>query len=144
MTQMMTMNLTHARRSIQLDPDRKDTYKKYQMEIDKIVAEMEPRMKFQDPGIFEKAHDQIVARHINEIIQDKVQEALNTSSQNAPPPPPPASSSPTFMETMSTPVRSTPQNQPRQVRLSFQEEKYCNDRGLDPKDYYRWKYGGGR
>ncbi len=142
MTQMMTMNLTHARRSIELDPNRSETYKKYRSEIDRMVAEMDPRSKFQDTSIFEKAHDQVVARHIQDIVNDRVQEALKQQTQNQTHiPQANVASSPTFMETMSTPVRGGNTNVSQvKPRLTTQEKEYCDLRGLSYQDYYRWKY----
>jgi hypothetical protein len=81
---IMFQNMQLARKLAALDPDKKDTFALYGAEIDDYVARLPAEAKLYDPDIFAKAHDAVISRHVNEIVERKVREAVKGTT--TPPP----------------------------------------------------------
>lgn len=77
---IMFQNMQLARKLAALDPDKKDTFALYGAEIDDYVARLPPEAKLYDPDIYSKAHDAVISRHVNEIVERKVREAVKGPS----------------------------------------------------------------
>lgn len=69
------------KREIKFDPERKETFEKYKDEIEKEYKSIPNYERFNDSEAFTKAHDRVVSRHLNEIIEARVQEALEANAQ---------------------------------------------------------------
>jgi hypothetical protein len=78
-------NLYHARNNLSLHPDKKETFAKYQDEIDRQVNEWQvqnPSAVATDPKIYEKAYEQVVSHHIDDIVKLRVDQALAAQQSN--------------------------------------------------------------
>ena len=64
------------KRDLRRDPERADTLEKYRDEIEEEYQRIPAYERYQNPYMYEQAHDRVVARHINEIIQARVSAAL--------------------------------------------------------------------
>jgi DNA uptake protein ComE-like DNA-binding protein len=73
-------NINTSRRFLALDAQRAATFKQYEPEVEKEVQAMPLNDKVYDPDVYAKAHDRVVARHMNEIIDAKVKEAVEKLS----------------------------------------------------------------
>lgn len=73
---LMNQNLYHSEKYLTLDPERKDTARTYKAEIKDEVMKMNPVDRLRDPAIYERAHDTVVARHLNEVMEDRVGAAV--------------------------------------------------------------------
>jgi hypothetical protein len=68
--QQMQALQAQSKRLLKLDPSTKDTYTKYEKEIEDRVARLPIQYRF-DPSAYEQAHRQIVFEHQEEIIADR-------------------------------------------------------------------------
>jgi hypothetical protein len=73
---LMSNNMANSRRFLGVDDQRKDTYKQWQSEIEAEVQQMPPQSKLYDPDVYQKAHDRVMSRHLNEIVDMRVKQAL--------------------------------------------------------------------
>jgi len=120
---MMFNNMQLARKLTALDPDKRDTFAMYSAEIDDFVARLPVEQKLYDADVFSKAHDAIISRHVNEIVERKVREAVTkqTGGQTGTRPAP-------FTEAGSAP---RPAGGSRQtVVLSRSEQQWAADHGM--------------
>lgn len=69
-------NLYHSRKYLEIDPEKGDNFKKYQKEIDSVVQKMGNDAKLGDPEVYQKAYQQVMASHIDDIVSDRVKKAL--------------------------------------------------------------------
>ena len=72
----MGKNLQYSRRFCKLDPVTKDSFKKYEAEVDDMVSKMDPRQKFEDEHIYDKALNMVKLNHIDDIISDAKEDAI--------------------------------------------------------------------
>lgn len=86
---IMFQNMQLARKLAALDPDKKDTFALYGAEIDDYVARLPPEAKLYDADVYAKAHDAVISRHVNEIVERKVREAVTKQSGTGRPAPEP-------------------------------------------------------
>jgi predicted RNA-binding Zn ribbon-like protein len=117
---IMASNMQLSRKLAALDPDRRETFVQYQAEIDDFVGRLEPSVKLYDADVYVKAHDAVIARHVNEIIDRKVREA--TSSKPAA-----AAGKPGFSEGGMAPRPSGPR---QTIVLSRKEQDWAFARGM--------------
>jgi hypothetical protein len=122
------------KREIQRDPQRKETYSKYQDEIEQEYQQIPQYQRMTDPDAYAKAHDRVVARHIDEIVQQRVQEAMqNAGAQNTQ-----NTQNTQGREGAKEPIHAEaasnprPQAEPkkRQKRLTNREARWADNRGL--------------
>ena len=66
-----TMEL--AKRVMELDPEKGPIFKKYKSEIDAFIKTLPPNVQM-NPGVYEYAYKEIYARHMNDIIEEKLKE----------------------------------------------------------------------
>jgi len=73
------------------EKDHPDTFKRYEPEIDKLVQQMDRS----DPEVYEKAHDMVLVRHMDEVkvdwkaqIKQELLEEMKGQPQPTPQPPP--------------------------------------------------------
>jgi len=121
---IMFQNMQLSRKLAALDPERKDTFAMYGAEIDDIVAKMSPQEKLYDPDVFVKAHDVVISRHVNEIVDRKVREAV--SGKTAPTGPQPAP----FTERGTAPGPRMSPGAKQTVVLSRSEQAWASSQGL--------------
>jgi hypothetical protein len=127
---LMSNNVRLSRKLVALDPDRADTFRQYSAEVDDYVAQLPPQSKLYDPDVYEKAHDAVIARHVNEIIERKVQEHLSGSSQGngrAVPPPPHTEAGRSGA--------APPPKQKTRIVLSAKEREYIARQGIGKEEY---------
>ncbi len=136
-------NMHWSRRDVERDPDTAETFKKYKVEIEDEVQRVPLGERISDPEVYKKAHDRVVSRHFNEIVDLKVKEAVEKMKPSSAPP----AGSPPFAETKV----NRPPNPPGQkvVRLSRDDWKQLEGMrrkglGMSEKQFYEWKYGGGQ
>jgi hypothetical protein len=116
-----------AKRTIRTDSQRKETYEKYKDEIDVEYSQTPQYERFTDPDAYQKAHDRVVARHINEIIDERVKARLESGGEKPKP-----KQAPSYSEAGYTPVPKTA-SKPRQVRLTTGEQRWAVNSGLTLK-----------
>jgi hypothetical protein len=75
-SQIITNNMAMGRRFLQLDPEKAPNYKTYRDEIENEVNRMPPQEKLQNPDFYDKAYERVMARHIDDIVNQRVQAAL--------------------------------------------------------------------
>jgi hypothetical protein len=129
--QMVNSNLAHSKRFLQVDPGKSSTWQRYGAEIEEEVQGMSYQEKAFDPDIYSKAHDRVIARHMDEILEQKLEERL--AQQQAPATaasekPTPTSEASTYRPAggKSTPVK----------RLTRQEAAAADAKGIPHKQYY--------
>lgn len=91
---LMGNNLANSKRFTELDEGRRETYRQYQSEIEAEVQGLPPQSKLYDPDVYQKAHDRVVSRHMNEIIDARVKQALEKAAPEGTGPGPGPSSGP--------------------------------------------------
>lgn len=122
---IMGANVQMSRKLTALDPDRKDTFAQYQAEIDDMVARLSPEQKLYDIDVYTKAHDAVIARHVNEIIDRKVKEAMGKGS------PQPKPTAPVPFSEQGTAPR--PMGPTKTFVLSRKEQFWAAQHGLSPE-----------
>lgn len=127
-----------ARRDLERDPERAETYKKYRQEIDAEVAK-NPNAIYGDPEHLIKIHDQVTSRHQPEIIESRVSEMveaklreLGVSSEGTPKKAP----NPQFSESGVTPPQQRSKSKPKPKTLTPREDEYRRKIGLNKGDFY--------
>lgn len=131
-------NMQTSRRFLLLDPQRSDTAKQYSSEIDKEVEGMNLNDKAYDIDVYAKAHDRVVARHINDIIDRKVKEATDKLSK-----PQSSSGGLKFTETSNRPAATAARTY-RITKEDLVRIKVMRNKGLDidEQKYARMKLEG--
>ena len=114
-------------KELERDPSRADTYRKYKDEVEKELERMSPQERYANPQAITEAHDRVVARHLNEVMDEQVQKAVEKAmaeyGQQKPQPKPPHS------EVGGTPsVGAAPKR--KQVRLTPREARWADNKGL--------------
>ncbi len=130
---LMLNNLKTSRKFLELDPERKDTYKKYQDAIEQEILKTNPQMRLEDPEIYQKTHDRVMAGHINEIIEAKVKEALELQAKEKKEIE--KKVEPGYTEFSMT---SGPKEKPNYVILTQEEKQKANLLGIPIKEYARY------
>lgn len=128
MQQIASMTQGLARQNMMLDPDLGGTYRRYQGEIDRLVASRQDR--FTNPEVYREVTRNVTGAHINEIIAEAVAK-VQTSAPGVSPPP-------AYSEPQGRPA---PRKGPQQIRLTREEINEAARNGMDPRDYARSKYG---
>jgi hypothetical protein len=124
-TRIMSSNMRLSRKLVALDPQRLETFQQYSAEIDDYVAQLSPQAKLYDADVYEKAHDAVVARHVNEIVERKVAEAIKPKAPAAPAPP--------HTETLKTTAPLSASK--TRIVLTPKEMRYIADHGLTKESY---------
>lgn len=123
------------KRQINNDPQRKDTYEKYRNEIETEYQAIPEWERYQNPDAILKAHDTVVARHINDIIDERIQAALNeqqsTAKENAQ-----TQHAPTYSEPGYTAPPSATTSKRTQPRLTTREAAWADRRGITHNKAY--------
>jgi hypothetical protein len=71
-TQRLNEKEKLSRRMLQLDPEKRETAGRYMSEIDLEVSNMNPYEKLNMDDPYSSAHDRVLARHINDVMDEKV------------------------------------------------------------------------
>jgi len=133
-------NINTSRRFLEYDEKRKATFGRYQGEIEKEVQSLPLNEKAYDEDVYQKAHDRVVARHMDEIINLKVEEAIAKISKKPD-------------EVKKVPFSETQVNRPanktttyRLTQADMNEIQKMRSRGMDidEKTYAVYKYGRGK
>lgn len=119
------------KREISRDPERRETFEKYRKEIEQEFEAIPAYERYSDPQAFERAHDRVVARHLNEIIEARVREALEATKDVEPAKASEASRSSNFNEHGGVGGPGVPKARP-QIRLTTKEAQWAKIRGLTP------------
>lgn len=129
------------KRLLKLDPETAPTYKKYEKEIEAMVASAPPQVRFQ-PNIYQQAYKMIEQQHLSEIIAEKAQTiaqsqieagvaaALEKMGIKAPAGAKPGVSGATFSE-------SSPGNPPKpkqKLYLTTADRQDMLESAMDPSD----------
>lgn len=64
-----------AKKVMELDPEKGPTFKKYKKEIEEFVGQLPAEQRIL-PQVWEYAHTQVAARHIDDIQQEKIDQIL--------------------------------------------------------------------
>jgi hypothetical protein len=129
-------NMYYSRQFLENDETRKDTYNQYKSEIEQEVQRMDPKTKATNPQLYQEVHDRVVSRHLNEIVQQKVQEALKESQPDT------NNTSQTQGPYSEPGVRRVPPKQKKQISvyLTDAEKKHADNIGMSHKEYAKFKY----
>jgi len=79
MEKQVQTNLMVSKRFIESDPNKKDTYFRYQEQIENEVQNMPPNEKYSNSDIYTLAHDRVVARNIGDYknhLKDSIKEEI--------------------------------------------------------------------
>lgn len=129
--QIATGNLQLARRIMELDPEKSPTFKKYANEIDGMVANAPPEIRT-NPMIYEEAYKRVVANHMDDILSERVNAAVEKKlAEMKIATPEGAKTPPTFTEGrgLAQPAKRTT------IRMSQAQLDRLRTLGIDPKDY---------
>lgn len=138
-------NLYHSRRYLELDPEKKDLYKKYKKEIDQVVQRMPNEAKLSDPEIYEKAYKQVMSDNIDAIVEAKIKERLGTlGEQTTEEPKVTSTRPPQHSEVGGNPNPGLGRPAKRRVALTPEEKRLAEIRGVSPEQYAAWKMRNGR
>lgn len=129
---LMMSNLQVSKQFLQLDPDRKDTYAKYRDEVEEEIAKVDPRERLGNPQVYQQAHDRVVARHINDIVEMKVKEVLEKQESEKKKEPP---RQPGYVENTMNPP---PKKKPNYIILTQEEKNRANLLGIPLAEYARY------
>jgi len=121
---IMGANLLTSKKFLLIDPDRKETAVRYEAEIDSEMERIAPSTKLYDPDIYQKVHDLVISRHVKDIVDIRVKEAMANANK-------PTLKAP-FSERGNAP--STGSN-PRTIVLTRAEQEYASSKGI-PKEQY--------
>lgn len=136
LNQVVNNNVAMSRRLMTLDPQKSENFKAYAEEIDQAVAQMPPMTKLQDPMVYDKAYEQVVARHMDEIIEKSVAQRLaEAQAQN----PGNGSSAPSTAQNSHVEHgHQPPSGGPRKnyAVLTPQEKTTAFNKGLTQQQYY--------
>lgn len=139
---LMMNNVNVSKEFIQMDEGRKGTYAKYQDEIEAEVNKAPPQEKVTNTNIYREAHDRVVARHLDDVISLKVQEALEaqTGQQQQQQQQKPAATT----QYDEPGVRRQPPagKGPVKVHLTEAEKRFGATRGISDQDLARMKHLG--
>lgn len=118
-------NLVNSRRFTSLDPARGPLYAKYRAEVEQLVAGLPPASKLYDPEVYEKATDEIARRHAEDIINERVQAAVQAELAKVKPPEParPAPGAPAVHAEIG--ARPAPSTTKKELRLTPAEAAYA-------------------
>lgn len=124
------------KRQILSDPQRKETYEKYRKEVEEEYNQIPEWERYQNPDTIIKAHDAVVARHINEIIDERIQAALNDAKPEVEKSS--AQRTPTYSEPGYTPAPRPETSKRTQARLTTREAAWADRRGLTRQKAYEF------
>jgi hypothetical protein len=109
---MANQNLAYSKQLVKLDPETKEHLTRWESEVESVVQALGPQARAMNPNIYRDALDQVRARHMNEIIQEKVAEALKTAA-------PAAATRPVqYTETSTAAPSALPAGGKRQITIS--------------------------
>jgi len=75
-TQQANANLMYSQRILQVDPATKDLYKRFKSEVDEEVARLPAAERATNPGVYDDALTRVKARHMEELFQERLDEAM--------------------------------------------------------------------
>ena len=78
---LLQNNLYTSRRLAMLDPEKGPLYQKYQREVEERIAQLPPQSKLYNPEVYDEAIAQVAAKHGDEIINERLQQALETERE---------------------------------------------------------------
>lgn len=109
-----------------IDPDRKETAVRYGAEIESEIERLAPQIKLEDPDIYQKVHDVVISRHVKDIVDMRVKEAMAAAKT-------PQKSKPAPFSERGTapPVGSNP----RTIVLTKAEVEYARTKGVSKEEY---------
>jgi hypothetical protein len=142
-SQQVNQSMVVAKRFLALDPEAKPIYDKYRDEVDREMSTIDPQVKLSDPTFYRDAIDRVKSRHLDDLIAEKVAEALAKVQQPAPTSQP---RSPTYAETGGV-SRAVPQGQSSAARQVFIPPHIAAEAdaiGMDAKDLYNIRKQQGR
>ncbi len=119
---IMASNMQLSRKLAMLDPDRKDTFALYMPEIDDMVGKLPPEQKLYDADVYTRVHDIVISRHVNEIVDRKVKEAMQEPRK-----------SPTKVPFSEGGTAPRPSGAARSIVLSTKEQAWAKTQGLTPE-----------
>lgn len=73
---LLQNNLYTSRRLAMLDPEKGPLYQKYRQEVEQYVQNLPPQQRLYSPTVYEDAITAVSARHGDEIINERLQQAL--------------------------------------------------------------------
>ncbi len=77
--QMMDRNLQMQRQIMRLDPEKGKFFAKYEKEIDRELSNLPPQMRYNDPEVLTKVYKNVVAAHVEEIVEERLKERMGGS-----------------------------------------------------------------
>jgi hypothetical protein len=121
---------------LKYDPDKRETYSKYKEEIDGEMKRISPYEKVNNPNYAMDVFDKVRARHMDEILEERIQKAVEERMKGIPTP-----TKTTFSESSSAP----PPKKGKTIRLSSTQmaeaKRYCERNALSLDYYLNQKYG---
>lgn len=125
------------KREILRDPRRKDTFELYKDEIEKEYQNVPVQERYTDPDAIVRVHDLVVSRHLDEIIESRVNERVQQGTgQQATQAP--TRRVPTYSESGGvTPSASSMQRTPKRT-LTTAEAAWASKRGMIREKAYEF------
>lgn len=80
--QMMDRNLQMQRQIMRLDPEKGKFFAKYEKEIDKELSNLPPQMRYNDPDVLTKVYKNVVAVHLDDIVEERVKAQIEGQDQD--------------------------------------------------------------
>lgn len=74
---ILERELKMQRKLLALDPKRGETYSRFKKEIDAKVDALTDQEKFKDDEVYERAHDEVVFSHRDELQAESVEDLVN-------------------------------------------------------------------
>jgi len=135
-----------ARRDLERDPSRAETYRRYQAEIDAEVAKMSRIERFNNPQAHIQAHDRVLLSHKDEVIELEVAARVAAKLKEAGiDPEAPVSSRTRPIAAFSESAINRPASSAggtkgtRPMRLTTTEERHAASKGMSLPAYGGWK-----
>lgn len=126
---------------LKYDPEKKEMYGRYKEEVESELRKVPIYEKLNNPNYANDVFDKVKARHLDEIIAERIEKAVEERIKSTSEPQKVQKTQ--FSETSSAPA---PKGDGKKIRLSTTQmdeaKRYCARNALNLDYYLKMKYGG--
>lgn len=133
---LATNNMFHSQKYLELDPEKAQFYKKYKAEVDQVAQSMPSEIRLYDPQVYQKAYQQVMTMHIDDVVNAKVAEAIAAQGNGSTKPSASTPRGHSEIPSMPPPIGS---GQKKKVVISDIERTRAAQRGVSPQVLAQWK-----